>query len=62
MLLGKLRKGCWKWTGRPGVWEGNTEEATTTDDVHVEESGSGGLVENAADVKTKALREGLLAM
>ena len=58
-IHGKARKGIWKWTGREGVWKGNTEEATTIADVHVEESGSGALVAHAAEVKAKALTEGL---
>jgi hypothetical protein len=59
VLLGKVRRGCWKWIGRPGVWKGSTEEATMIDDVHVEESGGGGLVENAANVKAKTLKDAL---
>ena len=61
-LQGKSRKGCWKWIGRAGVWKGTTEESTTIVDAHVEESGCGGLVENAADVKANTLKTGLLAM
>ena len=62
VLHGATRIGCWKWTSREGVWKGTTQEATIIDDVHVEESGSGGLVENAADVKANALREGFFGM
>ena len=50
------------YTGREGVWEGVTEEKVQVDDVHVEASGSCGLVEHAADAKTKALKEGFAAM
>ena len=49
------------YTGREGVWKGISKEQTSVDDVHVEASGSGGLVEHAADVTTKALNEGLVA-
>ena len=62
LIHGHLLKGCWKWTGRKGVWKGTTEEATSINDVHVEESGSGDVLENAADLKAAALKEGLFAM
>lgn len=61
-IHGKMRTGCWKWTGRKGVWNGTTEEATSINDVHVEESGSGDVLENAADLKVAALKGGLFAM
>ena len=61
-IQGRTRTGCWKWIGRAGVWKGTTEESTTIVDAHVEESGCGGLFENAADVKANTLKTGLLAM
>ena len=59
VIFGKKRTGMWVFTGREGVWEGITEEKQSIEDVHVEEFGTGGLVEHAADVKAKALQESL---
>ena len=35
-IHGKWRKGCWKYTGRQGVWRGEDEEAVAVNDTIVE--------------------------